>query len=87
MRIKLSAQADKFLKKNQINDEVIVSYIDKFELFLKREKINLDIKRTKGKWKGAYRIRFGDTRMIIYPDIENNAVFIDKIDFRGNVYK
>ena len=87
MKIKLSNSADKFLKKNKIKDEELIFLLQKFIKFLKGEIINLDVKKMKGKWKGAYRIRVGKIRIIIFPNLDQNEFFIDRIDFRGNIYK
>ena len=48
---------------------------------------NLDIKKMKGAWKGYHRVRMGKIRMILKIDFEKHIVFVDRIDFRGNVYK
>ena len=48
---------------------------------------NIDVKKMKGKWKGYYRIKIGKVRMILRIDFKNKSAFIDKIDFRGNIYK
>jgi len=56
--------------------------------FIKRTKdkdINVDVKKLKGSWTGYYRIKKGKIRIIF--DYKNKAVFIEKIDFRGDVYK
>jgi len=41
----------------------------------------------KGKWKGYYRIKLGKIRMIMKIDFKNKIAHIDKVDFRGDVYK
>ena len=48
---------------------------------------NIDIKKLKGQWKGFYRIRKGKIRIIAGFNFEYKAVFIERIDHRGNVYK
>ena len=58
--------------------------------FLKRTKgedINVDVKKLKGLWAGYYRINKGKIRIIFDVDYKNKAVFIEKIDFRGDLYK
>ena len=58
--------------------------------FIKRTKdkdINVDVKKLKGSWAGYYRIRKGKIRIIFDVDYKNKAVFIEKIDFRGDVYE
>ena len=46
----------------------------------------IDIKKMKGEWKGFYRIRKGKWRIIAEFDFDNNSVFIENIDWRGNIY-
>jgi len=45
------------------------------------------VKKLKGSWTGYYRIRKGKIRIIFDVDYKNKTVFIEKIDFRGDVYK
>jgi mRNA interferase RelE/StbE len=54
---------------------------------LKGEDINVDIKKLKGKWEGFYRIRFGRLRIIVEFQFQDNRVYIERIDWRGNIYK
>jgi mRNA-degrading endonuclease RelE of RelBE toxin-antitoxin system len=77
----------KFLKKNKISEDYI---IEKIELTLKRlkgEDVNVDIKKLKGKWEGFFRIRFGKLRIIAEFQFQDNRVYVERIDWRGNVYK
>lgn len=48
---------------------------------------NIDVKKMKGDWKGYHRIRIGKTRIILKTDFEKKIIIIDRIDFRGNIYK
>ena len=48
---------------------------------------NIDVKKMKGAWKGYHRIRIGKIRIVLKTDFEKHTIFIDRIDFRGNVYK
>ncbi len=41
----------------------------------------------KGKWKGYYRIRIGKVRIILKVDFKEKRIFIDRMDYRGRVYK
>ena len=55
---------------------------------LKTEDVNIDIKALKGNLRNYYRIRSGKIRIIF--KIEMGIVyivFVERIDFRGNVYK
>ena len=46
-----------------------------------------EIKRLTGDWKDFYRIRKGKIRIIFTINYESKRLYIDKIDFRGDVYK
>ena len=87
MRIDLSKQADKFTKREGISDDEILSMIQKFIDYSKGLDINIDIKRMKGKWKEYHRIRSGNIRMLLRMNLKEKTIFIDRIDYRGSVYK
>jgi mRNA interferase RelE/StbE len=46
-----------------------------------------DVKPMVGEWKGYYRIRVGDTRIIFWLDTQEMTVYVDHIGPRGDVYK
>ncbi len=46
-----------------------------------------DIKHMLGEWKGYYRIRIGDIRIIFWIDQEENTIYVDHIGPRGDIYK
>jgi mRNA interferase RelE/StbE len=77
----------KFLKKNKIREDYIIEKVELTLKKLKGEDINVDIKKLKGEWEGFYRIRFGRLRIIIEFQFQDNRVYIERIDWRGNVYK
>jgi len=84
--ISYSHDAGKFLDKESFHRQIKNELIN----FLKRiegENINVDVKKLKGSWKGFYRIRKGKIRIIFSVDYENKILFVNKIDFRGDVYK
>ena len=86
-RIDFSRDAFKFLDQNNLKEDFI---IDKIKLALEKfkgEDTNIDIKKLKGEWEGFYRIRFGKLRIIVEFQFEYYRAYIDKIDWRGNVYK
>ena len=91
MKISYSKEADKFLKKNKGNiseDEVDALVILAVKKILKIEDSSIDLKKLKGKYRGSFRIRRGDTRIIFTIRKEDVVtVFVHYIDFRGNVYK
>jgi mRNA interferase RelE/StbE len=61
--------------------------IRKFIEYLYGKDENSDVKKMKGDWKGYHRIRIGKTRIILKTDFEKKVIFIDRIDFRGTIYK
>jgi len=86
-KINLSKQTDKFTRKKKIRDNEILSFIHKFINYCKGTDENIDVKRMKGKWKGCYRIRIGNVRMILKVDFKEQTIFVERMDYRGEVYK
>ncbi|MGR3311053.1 MAG: type II toxin-antitoxin system RelE family toxin [Candidatus Brocadiales bacterium] len=86
-RIELSKQVNKFIEKENIKDTEILVITQKFINYSKGLDENIDVKKLKGKYKGFYRIKTGKTRMIVEIDFKDKTVFIDRIDYRGDVYK
>ncbi len=86
-KISLSREADKFLKREKISDELLQTQIRKFINVLKGADENVNIRKLKGKWEGFYRIRIGKMRIILRVDFELKEIFVDRIDYRGSVYK
>lgn len=84
--IEYSRRADDFTEEHRIKDKVRES-IKNFILKVTGSNINLDVKKLKGEWAGYYRIRKGKIRIVFKPDTESKAIFVDIVDFRGNVYK
>jgi mRNA interferase RelE/StbE len=54
---------------------------------LRGEKINVDVKKLKGNWEGYYRLRKGKLRIIFEVNKDNKSIYVERIDFRGEVYK
>ncbi|MEK7852745.1 MAG: hypothetical protein AAB243_03005 [Planctomycetota bacterium] len=86
-KIEISNQTDKFIKRENIDDNELLSLIQKFINYLKGEDENINIKKLKGKWLGFYRIRFGRVRIILKVNFKCKVIFIDRMDYRGDVYK
>ena len=84
--VEYSKRADAFIKEQQIHEKIRDSLRD-FILKISGSNINIDVKKLKGDWEGYYRIRKGNIRIIIKPDAESRKIFVDVIDFRGNVYR
>ena len=85
--IDFSANSLKFLKRNNLEENFIISKIELALRSFKGENINIDIKKLKGEWEGFYRIRSGRLRIIAEFQFEQNRAYIEEIDWRGNVYK
>ena len=67
------------------NSNSIFNKLKLLKTFKSGEKLNLDIKAMKGSWFGYYRLRIGTVRFI-FTIIDKKIVFIEKADFRGNIY-
>jgi len=85
-KIEYSRDALKFIKKQNIHEEV-QEEIKKFLMRLKGENINIDVKKLIGDWEGYYRLKKGKIRIIFSLNKNEKSLFIEKIDFRGDVYK
>ncbi|WP_194174991.1 type II toxin-antitoxin system RelE family toxin [Desulfofundulus thermobenzoicus] len=48
---------------------------------------DLDVKKLHGEYKGYYRLRIGEVRLIYTIDRENGLVYIDALAHRGGAYK
>ncbi len=77
----------KFLKTNNIPLTEIKEIITKTIKRLQGEDINIDIAKLKGKWTGFFRIKTGKIRIIAEFDFDHKKVYIEAIDWRGNIYK
>jgi mRNA interferase RelE/StbE len=86
-QIKLSKQSASFSEQEHISDDRILALVKKVINHTRGQAENLDIKKMKGAWKGYHRVRIGKIRMILKIDFEKHTVFVDRMDFRGNVYK
>ncbi|MEK7117639.1 MAG: hypothetical protein AAB861_02585 [Patescibacteria group bacterium] len=85
--IELSPDSVKFINLNHLTHNVVT---DKIKLALKKfrgEEVNIDIRKLSGEWEGFYRIRSGKLRIIAEFQFEYYRVYIDKVDWRGNIYK
>ena len=86
-KIGLSKDANKFIDKENIKDDELLVLAQKFINYSKGLEENIDVKKLKGEWKGFHRIRTGKIRIILKGDFKEKSIFVDRIDFRGNVYK
>ena len=84
--VEYSKRAHSFIEEHGMRDKVKES-IKNFILRITGSNINIDVKKLNGEWSGYYRIRKGKVRIIVKTDIESGTIFVDIVDFRGNVYK
>ena len=85
-RIDYSKSAIKFIEYQNIRTEV-QDLLKSFILKLHGTDINIDVKKLWGDWGGRLRIRKGKIRIIFMLNKKDKIIFIEKIDFRGDVYK
>lgn len=89
--ISYSKEADKFLRKNTsaiAESEIETLVAAAVRKILKKEASSIDLKKMKGKYRGSFRIRKGDIRIIFSLKKGGNLeALINDIDFRGNIYK
>ncbi|MEM5799946.1 MAG: type II toxin-antitoxin system RelE/ParE family toxin [Candidatus Aenigmatarchaeota archaeon] len=84
--LQYSNEALKFAEREKLFDE-IRQEIKKLVQRIKGENMNIDIRKLKGEWSGYYRISKGKLRIIFTIEKENKIIFIERIDYRGEVYK
>lgn len=41
----------------------------------------------KGDWDGFYRLRSGKIRIILSIDVDKQVIYVERIGFRGDVFK
>ncbi len=85
-RIDYSRNADKFAQKHNVRTEVR-DEIKKFFIKMKGNDANIDLRKLSGEWKGYYRLRKGKLRIIFEVSKSERFLFVEKIDFREDVYK
>jgi len=90
VKINYSKKSDKFLKKNQsviTQKEVSELVILSLRKIILSENLNIDLKMMRGNYKGYYRIRKGNVRIVF--QLKQNEIIIASvmtIGFRGGVY-
>ncbi len=85
--IKYSRESVKFLIKNNLKERDLDTSLSKAINKFRGKNINIDIKKMKGDWIGFYRLREGKIRIIFSIDFEMQSIYVDRIDFRGDIYK
>ena len=86
-QIDFSSNANKFLEKNKLQENAVLQEIVLAIKKIQGEDVNVDLKKLKGEWKGFYRIRSGKLRIIVDFHFERHRVFVEGIEWRGNIYK
>ncbi len=85
-RTEYSRDADKFIEKQNIRVEV-TGELKKFLIKMQGGNVNLNLKKLTGDWAGYFRLRKGKLRVIFEINKIEKNLFIEKVDFRGDVYK
>ena len=84
--VELAKHASTFISVNHIPKEYIFIVIADAIKNFQGEMVSIDIRKMKGEWEGFYRIRKGKWRIIAEFNFDSNSVFIEDIDWRGNIY-
>jgi len=84
--IEYSRDADRFIQAEGIRGAV-TNQIEGFLRKLRGEPVTIDVKKLKGEWKGYFRIRKGKLRIIFSIDNAGRSIYVERVDFRGDVYK
>jgi mRNA interferase RelE/StbE len=85
-KIETSRNAEKFLAKNQLSKDEVLELVGRAIRRLCGERVNVNMRKLAGEWEGFYRIRRGKIRIIAEFRFEDSVVFIEEIDWRGNIY-
>ena len=85
-KVYLSKSAEKFLEEGMVSKGDVFDLVTKAIKVFQGTKINLDIKKLKGEWRGFYRIRKGDARIITSFNFDDCIARVEIIDWRGGVY-
>ena len=85
-RIDFSKEAEKFLKQQDLRINV-VEELKKFPTKNDRWPCKCRCKETVGDLEGYYWVRKGKLRIIFDVDKHERVLYVERIDFRGDVYK
>lgn len=85
--IELSKYADKALQKNILQECQLLEAVGKFIDWTERKDVNIDVTKLVGDWKGFYRIRLGEIRIIMSIDYDRHKIIIERIAPRGEAYR
>jgi len=85
-KIDYSHRAGKFAEKRKLCERIEKKVIEFLRAYEKGSKLP-DVIILKGVWKGYFRIKFRGMRIIFDVNPIEKTVFIETIDYRGDVYK
>lgn len=85
--IALSKQANKVLSSDTLNLEDLLSLLGKFISYIEGKDVNIDAKKLSGSWRGYYRLRSGNLRVVFKVNFDERYFYVKRIAHRGNVYK
>lgn len=86
-RVEFSKRAAQFIDEKSLSEEKVLNYAVAAIRKFGGEPMNIDVKKLKGNWKGFHRIRVGKIRVIVEFNFESKVALIERVDFRGGVYK
>ena len=75
------------LSSGSINIENLSSLLDKFISYIEGDDVNIDAKKLAGVWRGYYRLRSGNLRVVFKVDFDKQYFYVKRIAQRGDVYK
>lgn len=84
--VQLSKEAEEFIKKHKFQLNDLFELLKKALRYFKGEKININIRKLRGKWQGFFRIRKGKIRIIAEFNFDDKTIFVERIGWRGKVY-
>jgi mRNA interferase RelE/StbE len=82
-----SKKSRHFFERNPNYKPKVIDAARQFIRFLSGNKENIDVKKMKGKWEGFYRIKSGRIRILLSINIDTEILYIERVGFRGDVYK
>ena len=85
--VNYSKEALKSLIENKLSEEELDGDLVKVIQKFKGGNINVNVKKMKGEQEGFYRLRVGKRRVIFSINFDKENIYIDRIDFRGSIYK
>ena len=85
-RIDYSRDSLEFINKHALQDKVREE-LRKFLVVIHKGQAPINLKKLEGKWTGYYRLRKGKIRIIFYINKSEKVLYVERVDFRGNVYR